>query len=745
MPTAEWIFEHVAPGWLLAAVFLASLLFSAYWAWRFLPRNGFSLAIAGARFAFLLTLFWILLLPGRKHSLTEIVKPRFLVLLDTSASMTQTADDSPAYKNRWEAARAMLTSDGVKRIASRCLVETYPFQGDLGTPLSLEQAVSLTPDGRSSHLNLSLSRLFERLRGQTVAGVLMLTDGIDTREKNDLWASASWKAPIYTVRLEKPGTREERPDMRVENVDTPHRAVVGWDTQMTVTISGQGGKGEPFPVVLLKNGKEVEKVAVQLPPEGGSRDVQFKLTHPAVAAESYLVRIPVLPDEVQTNDNEMVTAVDVLDAKNRVLFLEDVPRFESKHFSRALFANKDITPLAFFQMPDRTTGAKQWVAYGDRQGGGFDLTPEQLRLNKIVILGDFDSDALTPVHCQAVLEFVEKGGSLILLGGQKLWGENGIAKTSLSKLLPFTRTGGPAMEGRFAVEWTAEGRAHPALAQNKEMPQELPPVLSVFAGAKLSGGAFALANARTGQGEEPILISRNYGQGKVLAVLTDSLWRWQMQPGQGREKPYPKFWRQIVQWMSPSETEMDRYFLELFTDAGTIAVGDPAILQARLALPPGEKKKKAHRVVCTLTTPSDRAIPFAMEDRMVRAAGGEEIPSYVTEFTPEEPGTFKAVAEVEIDGQKIHSSPCLFSVRATSQELVLKPLNETVLRELARSSGGRYGDSAEINRVLEELAVEERRERKLEYRSLWHSPFLLVLLITFVTFEWILRKARNMP
>jgi hypothetical protein len=228
--------------------------------------------------------------------------------------------------------------------------------------------------------------------------------------------------------------------------------------------------------------------------------------------------------------------------KNRVLFLEDVPRFESKHLTRALFANKDITPLAFFQLPNRKVpGTKEWVAYGDRQGLTFDLTPEQLRLNKIIILGDFDSEAISPEHCRAILEFVEKGGSLILLGGQKLWGENGISKTELSKLLPFTRAGAPALEGKFSVAWTAEGRAHPALANNPDLPAELPPILSVFTGATLSGGAFTLVDAQTDKGRQPVLVSRVYGQGKVLAVLTDSLWRWVMQPGD--DKPYPKFWR----------------------------------------------------------------------------------------------------------------------------------------------------------------------------------------------------------
>ena len=511
---------------------------------------------------------------------------------------------------------------------------------------------------------------------------------------------------------------------------------------MSVTIAGQGGKGEPFPVVLLKAGKELEKIAVQLPPEGGSRDVQFKLSHPEVGSETYTVRIPVLPGEVQTNDNELVVAVDVLDAKNRVLFLEDVPRFESKHFARSLFANKDITPLAFFQMPSRTApGTKEWIAYGDRQGLVFDLTPEQLSLNKIIVLGDFDAEALSAEHCRAILGFVEKGGSLILLGGQKLWGSAGIAQTELAKLLPFTRAGAPALEGRFNVAWTAEGRAHPALANNPDMPAALPPVLSVFTGVTLSGGAFALAEAQTDSGSHPLLVSRVYGQGKVLAVLTDSLWRWVMQPGD--DKPYPKFWRQIVQWMSPSESDLDKYHLELFTDAGTIAVGDPAILQSRLVIPPNETRKN-WKVSCEITTPSDRMIPLTMSGRTIQASGGAEIPGYVAEFIPNEPGNYRAMATVEIDGKKIVSTPCLFTVRATSQEMVLKPINDKVLRALARSSGGRYGTPEEIDATLQELRVNERRERKLEYHSLWQTPLVLACLIALLAIEWVARKMKNM-
>ena len=741
MQTAEWIFEHTTPDSLLWFGLFASLVWMAFAAWRYLPKNPTGWLIIALRGLFLFLLFWILLLPGKKRNITEIAKSRFIVLLDTTASMGQSADPE-ANRTRWEAAQAVLNADGLAKVASRSLVEVYPFSSDLTPPVTLEQAKSLTPDGTSSHLNLGLHRLFDRLRGQDVSGALLLTDGIDTREKKDTWSEASWPVPIYVAELEKPGLPDDKPDMRIDTVDTPQRAVVGWDTTLTATVAGQGGKGEAFSVILYKNGKEQEKVAVKIPAEGGSRDVQVKLTHPEIGSEQYRVAIPVLPDEAQTNDNEMVVMVEVLDAKNRVLFLENEPRFESKHLSRTLFKNKDITPLAFFQIPDkRSPGAKTWVPYGDRQGLSFDMTVEQLLLNKIIILGDFDAEALSPEHCRAILEFVEKGGSLILLGGQKFWGERGVVKTELVKALPFTRSGAPAIEGKFAVEWTAEGRSHPAFANDKEVPEELPPVLSVFTGASLSGAALTLAEARTEQGAQPILVSRVYGQGKVLAVLTDSLWRWTMQPGD--VKPYPKFWRQIIQWMSPSASDLDRYHLELFTDAGTISVGDPAILQSRLVIPP-EETRKNWKVACEVTTPSDRTIPLSMAGKTIQSASGGEFPGYVSEFTPSEPRTYRAIATVEVDGKKIASAPCLFSVRSTSQETILKPINERVLRNIARASGGRYGRLESLNPALQELRIRERSERKLEYHSLWQTPFMVLFLILLLTIEWVIRKLRNM-
>ncbi|NLL83397.1 MAG: hypothetical protein GX230_04045 [Lentisphaerae bacterium] len=730
-----WTYEYTIPLLLLWIGFAVGVVWSVYGFARHLPKTAAGVAILCLRLAFLALLFWVMLLPGVRRSTVEKLRPRFLVLLDTSASMQQNHDPTSA-ESRWQKGQEFLKMGWTKIVRARCQVEVYPFAAELGVPLTIEQAAELTAEGGATHLNASLTRLFERSRGQELAGVLVLSDGVDTRERHHAWADGPWPAPIFVAELEVPEEVEELPDVRVEAVDTQRRAIVDWDTTLTATIAGNGVRGESFAVELLRDDKPVERAQVQLPPEGGSRDLQFTLAHPVVGTEVWRVRIPPLLREAQTNDNELAVAVTVLDAQNRVLFLENTPRFESKHVSRELFANRNITPLAYFRGPGGV-----FIAYGDRPGSLLEVSAEQLAENKIVILGNFDAEAFDAAKSEVILEFVEKGGSLILLGGDRLWGAEGIGITPLNKLLPFSRAATAAQEGRYGVQWTAEGRAHPAFANAAEVPEELPPVLTVFAGARPNAAALTLVEAEVDGATAPLILSRVYGQGKVLAILTDSLWRWAMQPGE--DKPYSFFWRQIIEWMSPSAEETGQYHIELFCDTAVMAVGEMAMLQARLIEPP-DATPRQWRVTCDVATPTGRVIPLHFASRLIPGPGGRDTQGYVAELMPDEPGNWRAVASVEVDGRRLESSPCFFTARAVSQEKAERPANLNVLRSLGRGGGGRYAPPPELDAILRDLQVREKQERRMEYNSLWQNRWLLALLIALLGVEWVTRKLNNM-
>lgn len=731
----DLILEHSAPMWAILTGLGAAVIIVLLSLWRhigFRWANGFLLAW---RILFLALLGWCLLLPARQKTQTELIKPRFVIALDTSASMRQ-APPGAARTNRWALAQDLLQQPWTRRLGAECVIDVFAFDSELYPPLTLDWVPTAVPRGQATLLRDALRKITDRYKGQTVTGMLLLSDGLDTREMRPDWTRDDWPFPIYTVRMEPPDVWETEPDVRITAADTPRRAIVDWETKLTATIAGQGIRGRPFDVQLIENGALLETLSAQLPDEGGSQEVTFRLPHPRLGTFTYTVAIPPLPRETRTNDNAFSVNVQVVDARNRLLYAESVPRWESKYLARELRANKNITPMIFIRGPDG-----KFLSYGERAGMTLDMTDEQLTLFKTVILGDLSGEAIGPARAAALVKFVGNGGSLVLLGGPDAWGPKGFAATPLKQVLPFDRPGAPpAVEGTFAVVMSDEGRAHALFTANTNAWDTLPPVLSVFAGAKPNVAAAVLLEVRSAAGTHPLLVTQKFGEGKVVAILTDSFWRWQLNPGQAR--PYAQFWRQLIEWFSPAETTLEKYDLDLFADTGSLPVGEAITLKARFS---GQDKEPPSgvSVVCEVQTPDNRRIPLTMSRQDV-SASGRRYAGYGIEFSPQTPGLHRAIARVEIEGHRIDSAPYSFYVQAFTAENMPQPINLLVLKGLAESSHGKFLKPGAVDSELGALQADAREESRVEYVSLWQHWRVLACLMGFLLVEWISRKVRGM-
>ena len=736
--TAEWIYEYTTPAGLLPVALLLALGLTALSALRHLPRETARPILLGLRVLFLLLLAWTLLQPARRRSLTEWIRPRFAVLLDTSASMRQGERADAPEASRWAVAQEMLSRDWVRHLGAEAHIDLFAFDAEVGSPLPLSRAGELRPEGQATRLRDSLNRVVERYRGQDLLGLLLLSDGIDTRETTDEWSQIGLPAPVYAVQLEDPFEREIVPDVRVESIETPRRVVVDWESRLSAVIAGQPVPGEPFPVRLLKDGALVEEQPVQLPPEGGTREIAFRLRHPQVGSFVWTVDIPRLTGESNTNDNHMAVAVEVVDARNQLLYIEDIPRWDSRFLNRILQANPNITPLSFVRGPDG-----RFIAHGERGAETLDLRPEQLRRYTMVILGDLDAETLGAERAEALRDFAERGGSLVLLGGAKAWGADGLGATALAGLFPVRaiRPRAHTDPERLRTRWSDEAAGHPAFtaADTTLRDQPLPPLLSVFVAEGLTAAATVLVEAETPAGWSPVAVSQPYGQGRVLMLLTDSLWRWQLDPNAG--EPYAFFWNQTLEWLSPADDELDTYALELIAEVDQLFPDEQITLTARLSGLPEATQPDAIR--CRLLTPDGRTFTLNMPRRRIMAAG-RAFSGYGLEYAPTLPGAYRAEAEVDLDGQTVTSTPFFFRLHAYTQEALPRPANEQVLRNQALTSGGRYGSPDEIDRILRTLRTESRREHRIEYATLWRTALLLGCLMGLLVIEWILRKKWNM-
>ena len=735
LATAEVLFEHVPPLWFIGAAVLLALIVTAWGLARCLPREIMTVVLGVLRVAFLLLLGWCLLLPVLKKPLTEVIRPRFAVALDASASMTLSAAKDGT--NRWAVAQDALFAGWHKSLPENCLVEVFPFAADVGAPLALYQAGRLAPDGPSTQLHAALRKIADRYKGQNLIGVLLLSDGLDTRESADDWARESWPCPLVTVQLEPVLAWETEPDVRVDTVNTPRRVVAGWDTKLAAVVSGQGLKGELLNVQLLENGRVVQEAPTQIAAEGAGREVTFRLTHPEVGSFNYEVRIPPLRGETHTNDNSFMVTVQVVDTKNRLLYLEGVPRWESKYLIRVLRANRNVTPLCFVRGP-----GNQFLTYGERESMTLDLTDDQLSRFKIVILGNLDAKALDAARSASLARFVENGGSLVLLGGTDAWGAEGFPATEMRKVLPVQRDWAvPAEQGRFALQLTDEGRAHPVFITASNLLTGLPPVLTVFPGSTAAAGASVLIRAQTPQASQPVLVTQRYGQGKVVAILTDSLWRWQLDLEAA--KPYPQFWNQLLQWLSPSEEEVSPYELDLFGDTDQLYMGETIRVNARLG-GTGPDVNAVNAVTCEVESPDGRKVPLSMAAQNINTASGRNLPGFSAEYQPQGAGLYRAVARVQVGDRTVASPVYSFFVKPYTPESNPRPANAELLRTLAETSGGKCCQPQELNAAIAALKAPVREEERVAFTTLWNRIPILACLLALLAIEWVIRRARNM-
>ena len=732
------IYEHALPILVIILMLVGAIAVAAVSFWLYMPKKLMTFAIPALYLLFLLILVWCILLPGKREVETHTLKPRFIVALDRSESMLLTPDPV-AISSRWDIARQALDMSWASIVGADCDIETFTFADSVGEKITLDAIEEVEADGTATLLRDSVKSIASRYAGLNVAGMLLLTDGTDTREAYSDWASDSRPFPVFTLQLEPEGMWQDEADVRVDSVNTPRRVTKDWNSALKAMISGQGTEGNAFGVQLFKDGRLIEEQPVQIPADGGAREVQFELEHPEVGAYDYLIYVPPMKGETNTNDNEYVVSVRVGDSKNRLLYVEGTPRWEYKYLRRALVSNKEITLMIFFSGIDGKP--RGGVPVGTMTAN---MDESELTFVKIVVLGNLSGKELTEARARNLVKYVEEGGSLVILGGPKVWAADGVSATSLKSILPVKKHATQSVESiePMPVRLTDIARTHPAFTGDIELWDNIPPILSVYPNASLSAGASSLVTVDSPKGPQSVVVTHRYGQGKVAVILTDTLWKWQLAPGALKGKFYHRFWTQMVSWLMPEEEEVDKDSIEAFASAERLHLGEELDIQARHS----DSLSGIDTMECTITLPDKREVPYTMESQYVTTSSGKSHPGFNVRFKAETSGLHTAIVTAEVDGKTVASEPVSFFVKPFTPESIPRPVDFGVLQALATASGGSYFTTPEaLNKRLSDLSPNMIEDETETYKTLWRHWMMIALLMSLMTGSWVLRKLQNMP
>jgi hypothetical protein len=780
-------------GVLVLVVLIPALAVLLWWLYRLESRDlsrGRRLALVGLRILVLMALAAMLVEPVLITSRRETVRSRLAMVFDDSESMRFAdpyTDDSKASSL---ATSLKIPSEGGRSSVDR-LRETPRLglvQKALGPNLEalgngrdlytydLESASRAAPDlsARTRKLesikpNRPVSPLGDALqgvlathRGQPVAGLILATDGRSNAGEDPLRAAEAavrQGIPIFAIAA---GADEGPRNIRLAEIEVSPVTFVRDPMNLAVVVEARGLKDAEATVVLEQrvNDKDWEPVGnqkVTLGEDGILKRATFRITPRVVGQHEFRARVEDAGPELTLEDNVATAPVKVVRQQIRVLMIAGEASPEVQFLRNALMRDQQVEFAAWLQESDP----------GYRQSGDrpiLRLPNDQAELNKYdaLLLVDPNMASLGPQWPEMITRFVgQEGGGLIFVAGelhsQQIFDVADAKATGndWTRILPVVREPGlfrTEAEARisslntYTLDLTPEGRGDPVFAfhpdpiRNRAVLSSLPGMYWSFPVTRARPGATVLARhgdprMQNQYGRHVLLASQLYGPGRTVFIGFDSTYRWRYLA----EDHFDGFWARLVDRVGRNKALGGRFPFQVNLGKGVYRVGDQVTIGVRYA--EAAAMAEAAELAAELEIAGQPPEPLRFE----RVA---DDPGLLTAtFPAQQAGAYSlriVAATAAGTGSDAKASTTTFRVEPPRREVDEPALNRPLLADLARLTGGRVFELADVGRLDDAIPMREVT-RTLENRDeLWDAPLLYAVIVLGLTGEWVLRKLSKM-
>uniref|UniRef100_A0A7C4QVJ6 Putative glutamine amidotransferase domain-containing protein n=1 Tax=Schlesneria paludicola TaxID=360056 RepID=A0A7C4QVJ6_9PLAN len=771
------------PAWLAPVAllaFLAAVLL--FWQYRRLGRESAGWVLVGvAKWLALVLLAMCLAEPLWSSQRARPGANLFLLVADNSQSLTLT--DADETTPRGVALKKLLTNTSAAwhvRLEQDFEVRRYQFDGAVQFVTDFQR---LDFRGDRSELGGVLRSLRQRLKDRPVAGMLLFTDGNATDDiRPEDWAGLP---PVYPVPI---GRGDRQRDLAVSNVavtttafeDAPvtlqvelsHLGLAG--QTVVLRVADEAGKTLKDERLTLEDAEVAAVTRFQLRPTAPG--VTFYRVHAALEENAAAAAVP----EATLENNTRLVVVDRGAGPYRLLYVSGRPNWEFKFFRRALQTDDQLSltgllriakkeakfdfrgregetanPLfrGFDRVDEDTERHDQPVLVRidphtpDELRDGFPKTAEQLYRYHAVILDDLEAEFFTAEQLSLLERFVsERGGGLLVLGGQESFRQGNYHKPPLSRLLPVyldaVQTAPPAAGYRLAL--TREGWLQPWARLRSTEAEELlrlrqvPGLLAHNTVSGVKPGASVIAEVVDPQGrKQPALVYHRFGQGRCAALLVGDLWRWQLgQTDELREKDdLGKAWRQLLRWLIVDVPSR----VELHADVQHGASSPVVKLTARVRDAEFHPQDNAG-VALKVLPPEAPALVLPAE------ASLDEPGVYTAVVANRPAGAWRATVDVtDAEGNPLGQAATGWSADPAAHEFRRVAPDRELLARLAKDTGGKMVELADLEAFTATLSSRSAPIEETATTPLWHHPLIWLAILAGLCSEWAYRRSRGLP
>jgi hypothetical protein len=603
----------------------------------------------------------------------------------------------------------------------------------------------------------SIVKVVQSRDSEPPAAIVIFTDGQDNASKYTLQEAAQLckakdkqgrerKIPLHIYGVGS----SEGAQLQLKEVGAPDTLFVDDSVSIPLRWRAQGFKQGEVDVSIKLGGKVVLEKKLKLQTGEDLREI---------------VNFVVPKDPEKREDQELVTTIKyktgrgepftdtitrtvrVADSKIRVLYIENLPRWEYKFLQPALSRDRrievDYLLISADPKATRTFDEKSPLL------GEFPKTRDKFLEAKynLILMGDVPSTYFSKEQLEWISEFVKNRGGLIVMAGRQNM-PNTYEGTPIADLLPIE-----FKKQKFSLDADVRTQEYPptlteagqrtdwlALADTPEenlevWQKKLQGFHWNFPVTKVKPAAQSLVvNPRLKIGEPPapmpILATHFFGKGQVVWLGTDETWRWRWN---FEDKYFVRFWGQLIYQIGlPSLLGDSAKRASMALDRSQAVVGRPNTIYVRLwdkeFNPRKDLKVDAELVYVDAKAGEERKTPV-----MLNAIAGR-------------PGEYALVVpnnragRYELNVKNPEANTFGFRVDLPPRhELEEAGLNEKALREAAEITGGRFYREEDLHNLSSNIVMEKAQTRHHQEVVLWTWPAILIFL-GLITMEWLVRK-----
>ena len=411
---------------------------------------------------------------------------------------------------------------------------------------------------RGSELLTAISDEVARIDSRRLAGIILVTDG----QAHDHAKGLVSEVPVHVLLTGEPDAW----DRQLELTRVPAYAVVNEEIILKLRLLDHGfppaPSGAPALVSVTLNDDVPQSFEVR-PGEEFEIPLVFEQAGPSIV---YL-EVPQLDGELTDRNNRRAVTVQGVRDRLRVLLVSGSPHPGQRTWRNLLKSDSSVELIHFtiLRYKDNYNPAPEHelalISFPVRE-----LFLEQIDKFDLIIFDRYERRGLlSPVYYSEILNYVERGGSVLVSAGPEYAGVSSIYRTVLAEMLPGAPTG-ILHTVPYRPSVTDLGTRHPVTAALNER--------GAADGERDWGRWLRQVELESVRGqvlmegirEAPLLVLQRFGKGRVALFASDHAWLWNR--GFEGGGPQQELLRRLTHWMMKEPDLEEERLAVVTTDSG---------------------------------------------------------------------------------------------------------------------------------------------------------------------------------